>query len=311
MLVIDGGGATNNAVVGDLMMTYIIQRGCVGVVVDGAVRDAQAFLDADFPCYARATSHRGPYKSGPGVLNVPVAIAGQVVNPGDIVVGDEDGLVTFPQSDAGRLLEAARRSAEKEQEIRAEILTGRVEAEWLEPFLEKASVRRRHATPTCHAPGFRQAVPMAAKSHVDALRAAGRTIIDFTIGEPDFPTPRNRRCRCGGIELGADPLYRLGRHPVIAEGDRSEARQRERVAYSPEQIVVGTGAKHVIYNALAATLNEADEVIVPAPYWVSYPDMVALHGGTPVVVTSDERTSFKLMPQALERAITSRTRWPT
>lgn len=137
VLVIDAGGAINNAVIGDLMMTYIIQRGCVGVVVDGAVRDAKAFLDADFPCYARATSHRGPYKSGPGVLNVPVAIAGQVVNPGDILVGDDDGLVTFPQSNAGRLLEAARRSAEKEQAIRAEILTGRVEQSWLEPFLRR------------------------------------------------------------------------------------------------------------------------------------------------------------------------------
>jgi regulator of RNase E activity RraA len=137
VLVIDGGGDTNNAVIGDLMMTYLIQRGCAGVVVDGAVRDVTAFVGADFPCYARAISHRGPYKYGPGALNVPVAIAGQVVNPGDIVVGDEDGLVTFPQSDAERLLDAARRSAAKEEAIRAEILTGRVEQSWLEHFLRK------------------------------------------------------------------------------------------------------------------------------------------------------------------------------
>ncbi|HEY1226637.1 MAG TPA: aminotransferase class I/II-fold pyridoxal phosphate-dependent enzyme, partial [Ramlibacter sp.] len=78
---------------------------------------------------------------------------------------------------------------------------------------------------------------------------------------------------------------------------------------TPDQVVVGTGAKHVIYNALAATLDEDDEVIVPAPYWVSYPDMVALHGGKPVIVTSDGCTGFKLVPQALERAITPRTRW--
>lgn len=135
VLVIDGGGDTNNALVGDLILTYIRQRGCVGVVVDGVVRDTAAFLEADFPCYARGVSHRGPYKNGPGALNVPVAIAGQVVNPGDIVVGDEDGLVTFPPSDAQRLLEAARRSAAKEEAIRAEILTGRVQQSWLEPFL--------------------------------------------------------------------------------------------------------------------------------------------------------------------------------
>jgi len=137
VLVIDGGGDLNNALVGDLILTYLLQRGCVGVIVDGAVRDVAAFEKADFPCYARGSSHRGPYKNGPGALNVPVAIAGQVVNPGDIVVGDEDGVVTFPQCDAQRLLEAARRSAAKEESIRAEILTGRVEQSWLEPFLGK------------------------------------------------------------------------------------------------------------------------------------------------------------------------------
>jgi regulator of RNase E activity RraA len=137
VLVIDGGGDTNNALVGDLILSYILQRGCVGLVVDGVVRDTAAFLEADFPCYARGASHRGPYKNGPGALNVPVAIAGQVVNPGDLVVGDEDGLVTFPLSDAERLLEAARRSAAREDAIRAEIRTGRVQQSWLEPFLQQ------------------------------------------------------------------------------------------------------------------------------------------------------------------------------
>jgi regulator of RNase E activity RraA len=137
VLVIDGGGDTSNALVGDLILAYLLQRGCVGLVVDGVVRDTAAFLEADFPCYARGVSHRGPYKNGPGALNVPVAIAGQVVNPGDIVVGDEDGLVTFPLSDAERLLEAARRSAAKEAAIRAEINTGRVQQSWLEPFLQQ------------------------------------------------------------------------------------------------------------------------------------------------------------------------------
>jgi regulator of RNase E activity RraA len=140
VLVIDGGGDTHNALVGDLILTYLLQRGCVGLVVDGVVRDTAAFLEADFPCYARGTSHRGPYKNGPGALNVPVAIAGQVVNPGDIVVGDEDGVVTFPPSGAQRLLEAARRSAAKEEAIRAEILTGKVQQSWLAPFLQQQQV---------------------------------------------------------------------------------------------------------------------------------------------------------------------------
>jgi regulator of RNase E activity RraA len=137
VLVIDGGGDMNNALVGDLILSYILQRGCVGLVVDGVVRDTAAFHHADFPCYARGASHRGPYKNGPGALNVPVAIAGQVVNPGDIVVGDEDGLVTFALSDAQRLLEAAHRSADREEAIRAEILTGKVQQSWLEPFLQQ------------------------------------------------------------------------------------------------------------------------------------------------------------------------------
>jgi RraA family protein len=137
VLVIDGGGDLNNALIGDLILTYLMQRGCAGVIVDGAVRDVDAFFDTDFPCYARGASHRGPYKNGPGALNVPVAVAGQVVNPGDIVVGDEDGVVTFAQTDAQRLLEAARRSAAKEEDIRAEILTGRVGQSWLAPFLGK------------------------------------------------------------------------------------------------------------------------------------------------------------------------------
>jgi len=139
VLVVDGGGDLDNAVVGDLILAYAQQRGCVGFVIDGAVRDSAAFLDADFPCYARGVSHRGPYKHGPGTLNAPVSIAGQIVNPGDIVVGDEDGIVTFPAADAERLLEAARRSAAKEQGIRAEIANGEVQQSWLAPFLSTPS----------------------------------------------------------------------------------------------------------------------------------------------------------------------------
>jgi aspartate aminotransferase len=151
---------------------------------------------------------------------------------------------------------------------------------------------------------------MAAKSHVDALRAAGRTIIDFTIGEPDFPTPPHI-VAAGIAALNAGQTRYTGSAGIapLRKAIAAKLAHENGLAYTPEQIVVGTGAKHVIYNALAATLNEGDEVIVPAPYWVSYPDMVALHGGRPVIVPSDERTGFKLQPQALEAAITPRTRW--
>lgn len=83
---------TSNAVVGELLLLYAQQRGCAGFVVDRAIRDSAAFAEADFPTYARAANHRGPHKSGPGAINVPVSIGGQVVMQGDIFVGDEDGL---------------------------------------------------------------------------------------------------------------------------------------------------------------------------------------------------------------------------
>ena len=131
VLVIDGGGDTTNALVGELIMLYAQQRGCVGIVVDGAIRDAAAFREADFPCYARAAVHRGPYKNGPGAVNVPVCVGGQIVQPGDIVIGDDDGIVTFAQSEAPRLLDAIAQTARFEAAIKVEIANGKVEQSWL------------------------------------------------------------------------------------------------------------------------------------------------------------------------------------
>lgn len=135
VLVIDAGGDLTNAIVGELIMEYALQRGCAGFIVDGAVRDSAAFIAADFPCYARGVCHRGPYKNGPAWLNVPVSIGGQVIHPGDIVVGDEDGIVTFPLSDAARVLDAATASSMKEAVIRQEIATGSARQSWLDAML--------------------------------------------------------------------------------------------------------------------------------------------------------------------------------
>jgi RraA family protein len=136
VLVIDGGGDLNNALVGDIIMTYAKLHGCVGFVVDGAIRDSVAFYDADFPCYARSTIHRGPYKGGPAALNIPVSIGGQVVNPGDIVVADEDGIVTFAQADAETILAAARITAAKEDAIKEDINSGKRDIPWLSNILQ-------------------------------------------------------------------------------------------------------------------------------------------------------------------------------
>ncbi|MBP0598019.1 RraA family protein [Herbaspirillum sp. LeCh32-8] len=136
VLVVDGGGETSNALVGELIMLYAQQRGCVGFVLDAAVRDTAAFEAADFPCYARGVSHRGPYKTGPAQMNVPVSIDGQVIHPGDLIVGDEDGLVSFGQAQAAALIEAARNTAAMEDGIKAEIANGKVEQAWLDKVLK-------------------------------------------------------------------------------------------------------------------------------------------------------------------------------
>lgn len=135
VLVVDGAGDCVNALVGELMMLYARERGCVGFVVDAAVRDRAMFRKMDFPCYARAVSHRGPYKHGPGEINVPVTVGGQVVMPGDIVVGDEDGVLTFPLAGADALVAAALQTAENERGIKAEIANGKREQVWLERVL--------------------------------------------------------------------------------------------------------------------------------------------------------------------------------
>lgn len=136
VLVVDGGAEETNALVGELIMLYAMQRGCAGFVIDAAVRDTAAFYEADFPCYARAISHRGPYKNGPGEINVPVSIGGQVIHPGDVIVADEDGIVSFPLSQAEGLINAARVTANNEENIKAEIATGTVEQNWLSKVLQ-------------------------------------------------------------------------------------------------------------------------------------------------------------------------------
>lgn len=140
VLVVDAGGAIQNAIVGELLLLYAQQRGCAGFVIDGAIRDSAAFAEADFPVFARGVTHRGPFKTGPGSINVPVSIGGQVVLPGDVLVGDEDGLVSFPAADVDRLLEAAEASRQKEQAIREEILTGAVRQSWMEKMFASAGL---------------------------------------------------------------------------------------------------------------------------------------------------------------------------
>jgi len=142
------------------------------------------------------------------------------------------------------------------------------------------------------------------------LKAQGRDVIGLGAGEPDFDTPDN-------IKAAAKAAIDAGKTKYTAPDGIAELKQaisnkfaRENgLSYTPAQISVGTGGKQILYNALMATLNPGDEVIIPAPYWVSYPDMVLLAGGEPVVVECGIETGFKMTPQALEAAITPRTKW--
>lgn len=127
VIVVDGGGDETRALVGEIMKAIAEWRKAEGYVIDGAIRDAAAFAVSDFPCFARAVSHRGPYKNGPGELNVPVSVGGCVISPGDFVVGDEDGVVSFPAAAAANLLDAVRAQIAREEEIVRTIREGRYE----------------------------------------------------------------------------------------------------------------------------------------------------------------------------------------
>ena len=130
VIVVDGGGDETRALVGEIMKTIAEHRGAAGYVIDGAIRDVAAFAASDFPCFARAVIHRGPYKSGPGAINVPVSIGGMVVAPGDIVVGDEDGVVSFAQSVAANLLEAVNAQIKREADTLTAIREGRYQGSY-------------------------------------------------------------------------------------------------------------------------------------------------------------------------------------
>jgi len=142
------------------------------------------------------------------------------------------------------------------------------------------------------------------------LKAAGRDVISLGAGEPDFDTPDYiKEAAIEAIRAGKTKYTAVDGVPELKEAIAAKFRRDNDLSYDVSQINVGPGGKAVIYNALVATLNPGDEVIIPAPYWVSYPDMTRLAGGEPVIVPAGAETAFKLTPEALERAITPRTRW--
>lgn len=140
VLVVDGGGYTGRALCGELMFTYALSRGLAGIVVDGAIRDSGQAAQMDWPVYARGVCADGPYKNGPGEINVPVSIGGRVVFPGDILVGDADGLIAIRPQDAAETAEAALRQHRREEETLRKTKEGSLEKPWVLKALEEKGI---------------------------------------------------------------------------------------------------------------------------------------------------------------------------
>ena len=137
VIVVDAGGWLDNAIIGELMMSRAKQRGVAGIVIWGAIRDSAEIGAGTYPVFAAGVTHRGPYKNGPGEINVPIVIGGMPVNPGDIIIGDADGLVAVPQESAERILASAKSILEKETASMKQILAGTVDRSWVDKALKE------------------------------------------------------------------------------------------------------------------------------------------------------------------------------
>ncbi len=142
------------------------------------------------------------------------------------------------------------------------------------------------------------------------LQSAGHDVIGLGAGEPDFPTPRNvREAGKRAIDDGHTKYTAVDGIRELKQAIASKFVRDNGLQYGPDEITVGSGGKQVLWNALMATLNPGDEVVIPAPYWVSYPDMALMAGGTPVIVEAGPEQGFRITPDQLEAAITPRTKW--
>jgi regulator of RNase E activity RraA len=137
IIVVDAGGDLTNALIGELMVSTAIRRQLGGFVIDGAIRDAKALREGDFPVFAAGVTHRGPYRDGPGEINVPIALDGMVIEPGDLIIGDDDGVLCVPFDHVQSVLAAARKKAEAEALIATAIAAGQVDTAWIDATLNR------------------------------------------------------------------------------------------------------------------------------------------------------------------------------
>ncbi len=151
---------------------------------------------------------------------------------------------------------------------------------------------------------------IAVTSKAREMRAAGKDVIGLGAGEPDFDTPDNiKEAAIEAIRKGDTKYTAVDGTPVLKKAIQAKFSRENDLSYELDQISVGTGGKQVLYNAFMATINKGDEVIIPAPYWVSYPDIVLLAGGKPKIIKCDEKNNFKLTPEKLKKAVSKKTKW--
>ena len=151
---------------------------------------------------------------------------------------------------------------------------------------------------------------IAVTSKAREMRAAGKDVIGLGAGEPDFDTPDNiKEAAIDAIRKGDTKYTAVDGTPALKKAIQAKFSRENDLSYQLDQISVGTGGKQVLYNAFMATINKGDEVIIPAPYWVSYPDIVLLAGGKPKIIKCDEKNNFKLTPEKLKKAVSKKTKW--
>jgi len=142
------------------------------------------------------------------------------------------------------------------------------------------------------------------------LKAQGKDVISLSVGEPDFDTPQNiKDAAVAAIARGETKYTPVAGIPELRKAIADKFKRENGLDYKPEQVIVGTGGKQILFNAFMATINPGDEVVIPAPFWVSYPEMIALCGGTPVFVETTLENNFKLTAEQLDKAITPKTKW--
>ncbi len=137
VIVVDAGGDLTNSLFGEIMVAMAVKKGVAGVVLNGSIRDAEEIGEGNFPIYALGVTHRGPYKDGPGEINVPISIDGMVIHPGDLIVGDADGLLCVPYDEADAILAATLKKGEAEKVMLAEIAAGTYDASWVDATLKR------------------------------------------------------------------------------------------------------------------------------------------------------------------------------